>query len=106
MTYLSICIICYIAVALIKRTSIKNEWLPAISCGLGATLSLIAFAFFRQTAEIEPLAAIVSGAIAGLAATGSNQVLKQANKLIFDKYGLSIEDLDRMLEREQKSDHS
>ena len=42
MTYLSICIICYIAVALIKRTSIKNEWLPAISCGLGAALSLIA----------------------------------------------------------------
>ena len=106
MTYLSICIICYIAVALIKRTSIKNEWLPAISCGLGASLSLVALAFSSQTAEAEPIAAIVSGAMAGLAATGSNQVFKQASKLLFDKYGLSIKDLDRMLEREGKSNHS
>lgn len=91
MAFLVIILICYIVVALIRKTSIKNEWLPLISGGLGLTLGLIAFYALPSIVPSETLGITVAyGFFCGLAATGSNQVFKQALKYLKDKYNIDI----------------
>lgn len=76
-----IVVICYIAITAIKSTKIDGRWYPLISCGIGM---LIGVAMFYITPEFigatSIMVAIVSGGVSGLAATGSNQVLKQLMK--------------------------
>lgn len=76
-----IVVICYIAITAIKSTKLDSRWYPLISCGLGM---LIAVAMFYIVPEFigatSLMVAIVSGGVSGLAATGSNQVLKQLMK--------------------------
>ena len=76
-----IVVICYIAITAIKTTKIDGRWYPLISCGIGM---LIGVAMFYITPEFigatSIMVAIVSGGVSGLAATGSNQVLKQLMK--------------------------
>ena len=89
MTYPVICLVCYVAVSLVRRTAVKNEWLPLISCALGAALALVAaLAFPQYMPESELIASVIGGALSGLAATGGNQVVKQAAKLICERHGI------------------
>lgn len=104
MIYPIICIVCYFTAELIKKTKLPKEILPLICMLLGTLLGAIATAVFPEIAASEALdsdtaekllklwgfsvsasgAAIpipLGGAISGLAATGSNQAVKQALKL-------------------------
>ena len=91
MVFLLIMLISYFVVAIIRKTKVPNECLPLIAGCLGLLLSGVAF---YALPEIVPDPSIgttlLYGFISGLAATGSNQVLKQAVKFINDKYGLNI----------------
>lgn len=76
-----IVVICYIAITAIKSTKIESKWYPLISCGLGMLIGVamhyIVPEFIGATSLI---VAVISGGVSGLAATGSNQVLKQLMK--------------------------
>ena len=91
MAFLMIILICYLVVALIRKTKIQNEWLPLISGSLGLVLSVIAFYALPGIVPVETVGTVIAyGFFCGLAATGSNQVLKQTIKFINDKYKLNI----------------
>lgn len=90
MIFLVIIVLCYLVVEVIKKTPIRNEWLPIISGGLGVALSVGAyFAFPAHVPTSELLEMICYGFFGGLAATGSNQVLKQTLKYVANKYGVT-----------------
>lgn len=104
MAFLMIILICYIVVALIRKTPIKNEWLPLISGGLGLTLSIIAFYAIPTIVPSDDIGITIAyGFFCGLAATGSNQVFKQAVKYIKNKYGIDIS-LPQIEEEETKEE--
>lgn len=91
MAFLMIILICYIVVALVRKTSVKNEWLPLISGGLGLVLGLIAFYALPTTVPSDDIGTTIAyGFFCGLAATGSNQMFKQTVKYIKDKYGIDV----------------
>lgn len=91
MSFLMTIILCYILVALIKRTSIASEWLPLISGALGIGLNIAAFYLIPTLVPCEEISmAVFYGFICGLAATGTNQVFKQACKYILNKYGIDL----------------
>lgn len=91
MAFLVIICICYIIVALIRTTPIKNEFLPHISGALGLILATIAFYTLPAIVPSESLGVtVVYGFFCGLAATGSNQVFKQAVKFISNKYRIDV----------------
>lgn len=76
-----IVVICYIAITAIKGTSVSSKWYPVISCFLGAISAFAMYYIVPGFINASTLtAAIISGGISGLAATGSNQVLKQLMK--------------------------
>lgn len=91
MAFLVIICICYIIVALIRTTPIQNEWLPLISSVLGLTMATIAF---YALPEIVPSASlgvtVVYGFFCGLAATGSNQLFKQAFKFVANRLNIDL----------------
>ena len=76
-----IVVICYIAITAIKSTKVESKWYPIISCAIGM-LAAVAMYFVLPDfiGASSMIAAIISGAVSGLAATGSNQVLKQLLK--------------------------
>lgn len=91
MSFLITIILCYILIALIKQTKIANEWLPLISGALGIGLNVAAFYLVPTLIPCEEIAmAIFYGFMCGLAATGSNQLLKQACKYILNKYSIDL----------------
>ena len=91
MAFLMIIFICYIVVALIRKTPLANEWLPLISGGLGLVLGVIAFYALPSITPSDSVGVTVAyGFFCGLAATGSNQVFKQALKYVANKYGITI----------------
>ena len=91
MVFLFIIFICYFTVALIRSTAIRNEWLPLISGSIGLVLGTIAFYLLPSITPVESVGyAIVYGFFSGLAATGSNQVFKQAVKYIAEKYNIFL----------------
>lgn len=76
-----IVVICYVVITAIKSTKINSKFYPLISCVLGALLASAMFYIFPEFIGAASLtAAIVSGAVSGLAATGTNQVFKQLLK--------------------------
>lgn len=76
-----ITVICYIAITAIKSTKVENKWYPIISCFLGMiTAVAMYFVLPDFIGATSVLVAIISGGVSGLAATGSNQVLKQLMK--------------------------
>lgn len=76
-----IVVICYVVITAIKSTKINSKFYPLISCVLGALLASAMFYIFPEFIGTASLtAAIVSGAVSGLAATGTNQVFKQLLK--------------------------
>lgn len=76
-----IVVICYVVISAIKTTNINSKWFPLISCALGAALAVAMFYIVPDfVGAATPTAAIISGAVSGLAATGTNQVFKQLMK--------------------------
>ena len=112
MEYPIIAIICYILVALVRKTAVKNEWLPLISCGAGAGLAVLGFFAFPDIITASAwYAAMIGGAVSGLAATGGNQVFKQAVKLICEKRGVdydkvapAVDEVDKALTETEEDD--
>lgn len=90
MAFIVIIFICYAVVAGIRKTKVPNEWLPLISGGIGLLLSLLARFVFPELVDTSVLTVLLYGFICGLAATGSNQVVKQTLKFFKDKYGVEI----------------
>ena len=91
MAFLMIIFICYIVVALIRKTPLRNEWLPLISGGIGIILSLIAFYALPSIVPADSLGTtLFYGFFSGLAATGSNQVFKQAAKYLTSKFDVQL----------------
>lgn len=89
MAYPIIVIVCYILIELIKRTSLKSEWYPIISCLAGGVIAAAGFVISPVHFIAEGLAmAFMGGAVSGMAATGGNQIFKKAVKLICEKYGI------------------
>ena len=76
-----IVVICYIAITAIKSTKINSRWYPLISCGIGMLIGVAMYFVLPEfLGATSMMVAIISGAVSGLAATGSNQVLKQLMK--------------------------
>lgn len=91
MAFLVIIFICYLVVALIRTTPIKNEWLPIISGILGGILATLAFYALPEIVPDSSLGVTVFyGFFSGLAATGSNQVFKQTFKYLVSKFNVQL----------------
>ncbi len=89
-----IVVLCYLAITAIKSTKVDSKWYPLISCTIGAILGAALFYVFPEfigTASL--MAAIISGGVSGLAATGTNQVFKQLMKAAENGEDLSKVDL-------------
>ena len=56
----AITVICYLAATAVKQTPLANKWLPTICGTLGGVLGALAV-----------------GIVSGLAATGTNQLIRQ-----------------------------
>ncbi len=73
-----IVVICYVLITAIKSTKIDSKWYPLISCGLGAVIAAACYFLLPEfIGAVSLTAAVISGAVSGLAATGTNQVFKQ-----------------------------
>ena len=73
-------VICYLSVELFKLF-VKKKYLPVISGSTGAILGVIAYYVTPTLIEnTNILTAISIGIVSGLAATGSNQIIKQLKK--------------------------
>lgn len=73
----AITVICYLVAQGVKATPLKNKWLPAI-CGLsGGILGLISMTFMPGFPAADPVTAAAVGIVSGLAATGTNQMMRQ-----------------------------
>lgn len=76
-----ITVICYLAATAIKQTSLANTWLPTICGALGGVLGLAAmYLSVPDFPATDPLTALAVGIVSGLAATGADQIIKQASK--------------------------
>lgn len=76
-----ITVICYLAATAVKQTPLANKWLPSICGALGGLLGLAAmYINVPDFPATDPLTALAVGIVSGLAATGADQVIKQAQK--------------------------
>lgn len=78
----AITIICYaIGVACKANEHVKDKYIPAIMGASGAALGVVAyFTKMPEFAGFHILTAIAVGIASGFAATGINQIFKQAQK--------------------------
>ena len=77
----AITVICYLAAMAVKQTPLANKWLPPICGALGGLLGLAAmYINVPDFPAADPLTALAVGIVSGLAATGADQVIKQASK--------------------------
>ena len=77
-----ITVICYLAALAIKQTPLANKWLPTICGALGALLGLAGYyGGISDFPAADPLTALAVGIVSGLAATGADQIMKQAKKV-------------------------
>ena len=76
-----ITVICYLAATAVKQTPLANKWLPTICGTLGGVLGVLAWCgSVPDFPAGDPLTALAVGIVSGLAATGADQVIKQASK--------------------------
>ena len=74
----AITIICYLAATAVKQTPLANKWLPSICGTLGGLLGLAAmYINVPDFPATDPLTALAVGIVSGLAATGTNQLIRQ-----------------------------
>lgn len=77
----SITVICYLAALAVKQTALANKWLPTICGVLGAVLGVAAYYLgVPDFPANDILTALAVGIVSGLAATGADQLVKQAVK--------------------------
>ena len=76
-----ITVICYLAATAIKQPPLANKWLPTLCGALGGVLGLAAmYLSVPDFPAGDPLTALAVGIVSGLAATGADQIIKQASK--------------------------
>lgn len=74
----AITVICYLAATAIKQTSLANKWLPTLCGALGGMLGIAAWCGnVPDFPAADPLTALAVGIVSGLAATGTNQLIRQ-----------------------------
>ena len=78
----AITVICYLVGLVVKASPYNNDQYIPIACGLvGGLLGVAAMAVgLPDFPATDPLTAVAVGIVSGLAATGANQIIKQANK--------------------------
>ena len=78
----AITVICYLVGLVVKASPYDNDQYIPIACGLvGGLLGVAAMAVgLPDFPASDPLTAVAVGIVSGLAATGANQIIKQANK--------------------------
>lgn len=78
----AITVICYLVGLIVKASPYNNDSYIPIACGLvGGLLGVAALAVeLPDFPASDPLTAVAVGIVSGLAATGANQILKQAGK--------------------------
>ena len=80
----AITVLCYLVGVVCKSTSkVADEKIPAIMGVSGAILGVVAsITKMPEFADFHILTAIAVGVVSGFAATGINQVFKQAKKVV------------------------
>ncbi|NCC67872.1 MAG: enolase [Clostridia bacterium] len=73
----TITVISYFVAQAVKATKLNNKWLPVICGGVGAALGYVAMLVMPGYPASDPLTAVAVGIVSGLAATGSNELVKQ-----------------------------
>jgi FtsH-binding integral membrane protein len=108
MTVPIIAAVVYGVLTIVKKATKDNEkvlrFLPLIAGGLGAILGIIAFfALPDIIPATDAFTAILVGGASGLAATGTNQIVKQ-----LQKFGIQIDPktAERNKENESKKDNA
>ena len=78
----AITVICYLVGLVVKASPYNNDQYIPIACGLvGGLLGVAAMAVgLPDFPASDPLTAVAVGIVSGLAATGANQIIKQASK--------------------------
>ncbi len=76
----AITVIAYLIGQGVKASGLANKWIPII-CGIaGLVLGIAAMYVMPNFPARDPITAAAVGAVSGFAATGVNQVAKQAKK--------------------------
>lgn len=76
----AITVIAYLIGQGVKASGLANKWIPII-CGIvGLVLGIAAMHIMPDFPANDPITAAAVGAVSGFAATGVNQVAKQAKK--------------------------
>ena len=76
----AITVICYLVGEIVKLTPLDTRYIPVICGAVGLVLSVAASLLIPAYASTDLLEAAAIGIVSGLAATGANQVAKQAKK--------------------------
>lgn len=76
----AITVVCYLAANVIKQTPLANKWLPSICGALGGVLGVVCMNIMPDFPATDIVTAVAVGIVSGLAATGVNQIIKQAGK--------------------------
>ncbi len=72
--------ICYLVGLAVKASKLDNKWIPVIVGALGGILGVVGLYVMGDFPATEPLTAIAVGIVSGLAATGTDQVLRQLGR--------------------------
>ncbi len=75
-----ITVICYLAALGIKQTPLANKWLPTICGALGGILGVAGMYIMPDFPAADIITAVAVGIVSGLAATGTDQSVKQLKK--------------------------
>ena len=76
----SISVITYLMAEAVKALTLDGKWIPVICGLLGAILGIAAMYTVPQFPAGDPISAVAVGIVAGLAATGADQISKQLKK--------------------------
>lgn len=80
-TCVAIVAICYVVGMACKAAKkIPDEWIPVIMAVVGGVLGAVGMNIMPDFPAADYINAVAVGAVSGLAATGVNQVYKQAKK--------------------------
>ena len=80
-TCVAIVAICYVVGMACKAAQkIADEWIPVIMAVVGGVLGAVGMNIMPDFPAADYINAVAVGAVSGLAATGVNQVYKQATK--------------------------
>ena len=73
--------VCYLFTEAVKSCGVRSQWLPIISLTVGGVLCGVGYALGLKV-EADLVSAIFRGILCGLAATGGDQVYRQAAELV------------------------